>query len=273
MITRNCVLINLFAVATFHVINGQTEPVVNVQDANVKIGEDAVITCSYTLSGSTFNAAQWYNSNSDGDQLDILVNTANTNQNGRYTADTTQTGVTTLTIANTVLSDDGYYLCRIVDLATLSGKNNGNLTVQYLDTPVLKSDTLSVMINDTAKFTCTNLIGKPTSITVRWTQNDVEIDDSDGEKYPSSDSILIINKVDQMDAGSYRCVAENAAYSGEEGKHSNPLELSVGSFDPTDPNDGVNGGLIGGVVSAVSVVLVFIGIFVCQYKKIACFNK
>ncbi|XP_071957907.1 protein sax-3-like [Antedon mediterranea] len=137
-----------------------------------------------------------------------------------------QAGVTTLTIANSVLSDDGHYRCRIFDSSILSGENNGNRTVQYLETPVLKSNTLSAMINDTATFTCTKLIGEPKSITVRWTKNDATLDISDTDKYQSSDATLIINQVDEMDDGSYRCVAENAAYSGDEGKPSNPLILS-----------------------------------------------
>ncbi|XP_071957513.1 V-set and immunoglobulin domain-containing protein 1-like [Antedon mediterranea] len=229
MVICECALIFLIFQSDF--INGQN-PVVNVQDANVILGKDAVITCSYTLSGSrTFNAAQWYNSNSDGDQLDVHVNTADTNPNGRYTVNVTtttaQTGTATLTIANTVLSDDGYYLCRIVDSSIFSGENNGNLIVQYLETPVLKSDTLSAMINDTATFTCTQLIGEPTQIIVRWTKENIALDISDTDKYPSSDATLIINKVDEMDEGSYRCVAENAAYNGNEGKPSNLLELSV----------------------------------------------
>ncbi|XP_071958723.1 uncharacterized protein [Antedon mediterranea] len=89
------------------------------------------------------------------------------------------------------------------------------------------------MINDTATFTCTQLIGEPKSITVRWTKNDATLDISDIDKYPSSDATLIINQVDEMDDGSYRCVAENAAYSGDEGKPSNPLILSVALTTPS----------------------------------------
>ncbi|XP_071958621.1 neural cell adhesion molecule 1-like [Antedon mediterranea] len=211
------------------VLNGQTEPIVNVQDANFKVGENAVIICDYTLGGGTrtLQAAQWYNSTSTGDQLNLLVNSALTKPNGRYAVDTTQTGVVTLIIANTVLSDDGYYICRIVDSPDVeTGENVGKLTVQYLEEPVLNPTELSVNATETVTFTCSNLIGVPT-ITVTWIKDGNELGVFDTDKYPSSDATLTINDVDEEDEGDYQCRAENAAYSGTDGKLSNTATLSI----------------------------------------------
>ncbi|XP_071958680.1 zwei Ig domain protein zig-1-like [Antedon mediterranea] len=212
--------------------NGQTEPVVNVQNATVKLGEDSVITCEYTLSDSrTLQAAQWYNSTSIRDRLNLLVNSAETNPNGRYAVDTTHTGVATLTIANTVLSDEGYYQCRIIDSPAIeTGEDYGKLTVQYLENPVLISTGLSVNTNETVTFTCSDLIGILTPITITWIKDDVILDLSDTQKYPTSDATLTINNVNVTDKGVYRCRAENAAYSGTDRQVLFPLKYDARSI-------------------------------------------
>ncbi|XP_071959242.1 uncharacterized protein [Antedon mediterranea] len=146
---RKCVIILLvFQFCDFTIC--QTEPVVTLQDAIAELGGDAVLNCHYTLSGKRILlGVQWYRSNSAGDQLDFLVNTQIKNQHGRYTVvasrKSAQIGTATLTIANTVLSDDGYYLCRIVDTTGEPGEHSANLAVYFFNSPTVPN---SVDVND-----------------------------------------------------------------------------------------------------------------------------
>ncbi|XP_071958727.1 lachesin-like [Antedon mediterranea] len=124
------------------------------------------------------------------------------------------------------VNDAGNYLCRIVTQNVQTAEDYDELIVQYLDTPVVTPAQLSVNIGETALFSTVH-VGFPTPITITWIKDGKELDVSDIEKYPSSDATLTIKNVNEIDAGSYKCIAENAVYMGEEGKRSNTATLSI----------------------------------------------
>ncbi|XP_033122567.1 protogenin A-like [Anneissia japonica] len=157
----------------------------------------------------------------------IITNLFNKEPKGRYSI--SPDGY--LIISNVEVNDTGYYLCRV---STLSGNNaNGfsKLTVQYLDTPILEPKQEIFNENSIAKFTCTLPDGVPTPITTTWVKDGGVLNVCDTKKYPQSDTSLEISGVNEMDEGDYQCRAENAAYSGDEGKLSNKGTLLM--FRPT----------------------------------------
>ncbi|XP_033119892.1 uncharacterized protein LOC117119178 [Anneissia japonica] len=96
-----------------------------------------------------------------------------------------------------------------------------------LDTPTLAPRKAYVNETEYAIFACL-LPDVPTHIiNITWIKDGDVLDVTDTEKYPQSETTLVIRGVNKMDEGDYQCRAENAAYSGYEGKLSNTGTLSV----------------------------------------------
>ncbi|XP_033097593.1 hemicentin-1-like [Anneissia japonica] len=129
--------------------------------------------------------------------------------------------------------DSGTYRCevRIVGDALSPASGTVTITVDYLEPPGPVEPTEKyVSPKDFAIFTCPSPDGVPTPITITWIKDGGVLDVSDTEKYPQSDTILEIRKVNENDEGDYQCKAENAAFSGDEGKLSNNGTLSVANI-------------------------------------------
>ncbi|XP_071958243.1 junctional adhesion molecule B-like isoform X2 [Antedon mediterranea] len=242
---------------------------VTVDAGTAKVDEAATMTCTYTLEpNDSLLQLAWAKADDSGQAVGSALVTTGQPNNDRYSLSNDN-----LIITDVVRGDADNYRCSVSTVGGNSAENFANLTVYYLEVPDLQPVEFYATLNKTATFTCTKLEGLPTPITVTtWIKDGNPLGVSNTDKYPSSDATLTINNIVEEDEGMYQCRAENAAYSGTNGKLSNTAKLTLEPFVPTDPPESVNGGLIGGVVSAVSVVLVFIGIFVCYQKGIACFK-
>ncbi|XP_071958664.1 protein amalgam-like [Antedon mediterranea] len=205
-------------------LNAQPTSVTVMVPDTVKVAEDAIISCIYTLvTADSLLQLVWTKADQDGQQVgDTLLATGQTT-NGRYRLSNDND----LIITNVKVNDTSNYLCKITTTKENSANDHASLTVQYLNNPVLEPQELSVMVNETAMFTCSSLDGVPTPITVTWCKGDVILNTADTDKYSYSDSALIINKVNVSDEGDYQCRAENAAYRGMQGKLSNTASLKL----------------------------------------------
>ncbi|XP_033100838.1 limbic system-associated membrane protein-like [Anneissia japonica] len=127
----------------------------------------------------------------------------------------------------TCASPCGKYMAVIHAILNASHWNNAYYYITDIEKPDFKPDYQTVSEGGTAIFICTLPNGFPTPITITWIKDGSVCDVSDTEKYPQSDTIFEISSVNKTDEGRYQCRAENAEYSGDEGKLSNTGKLSV----------------------------------------------
>ncbi|XP_033100835.1 hemicentin-1-like isoform X2 [Anneissia japonica] len=200
-----------------------------VDPATAKLGEDAMMVYTFTpATGESLDYVSWFKSDAAGREGNVIITnrprSGTTELNGRYSLSDNGS----LIIRNVVVENAGYYLCR----ATTSPYGEtadgfSNLTVYYLETPMLSPTEIYVNGKKSTTFTCPFPDGVPTPITITWIKDDSVLDVSDTEKYPQSDTTLEISRVNKMDEGDYQCRAENAAYNKDEGKLSNIGTLSL----------------------------------------------
>ncbi|XP_033096372.1 carcinoembryonic antigen-related cell adhesion molecule 1-like [Anneissia japonica] len=182
-----------------------------------KVGEDALMTntclSNSTLAKKNVLHISWFKRDyGDGEtqwKITVTKISIKTEGSGRYLS---KNG--SIIISNVKVEDTGYYLCeRFYTAQRLS-----SLIVYYLKAPVLEPKEKHVNENENATFTCPLPDGVPTPITITWIKDGTVLDVSDTKKYPQSDTTLEISRVNYKDTGDYQCRAENAAYSGDEGK-------------------------------------------------------
>ncbi|XP_071955500.1 uncharacterized protein [Antedon mediterranea] len=161
--------------------------------------------------------------------LNILVANMDSNPNGRYTVNNTiqpDRGMATLTIAKTVLSDDGYYVCRINDYYFgEAGSHFGKLNVHYLTGTV----TISSTSNDTAiVVTCSGSVdGNPVPNIKLYKDGIIQ-------EQSALPLTYIISSVTENDKGIYMCEVYNTAFL----TNSSILELHKPTIETVE-NDSV----------------------------------
>ncbi|XP_071957932.1 uncharacterized protein [Antedon mediterranea] len=205
--------------------------VVTVTPAVVKESETATIECGYTNPPPALTLISWYRTDEQGEKEgNPLVSSDTTSSpNSRYSL-ISGTNRGDLRISDVVKADAGYYECNVVFAGGIIRNKVTNLTVQYLDPPSVKESSMSVLSDSTATLECTLPDGIPTEITFSWFKFDNIIDIDNSERFSGSlyNQNLTISNVMSTDEGSYRCRAENSAYSGSEGRYSSLfLDLTV----------------------------------------------
>ncbi|XP_071959085.1 uncharacterized protein [Antedon mediterranea] len=207
----------------FLVFDTCAQATVTVDAGTAKVDEAATMTCTYTLEpNDSLLQLAWAKADDSGQVVGSALVTTGQPNNDRYSLSNDN-----LIITDVVRGDADNYRCSVSTVGGNSAENFANLTVYYLEVPDLKPVELHATLNETAIFTCSELEGLPTPITITWIKVGNPLDVSNTDKYPTSDATLTINNVDETDEGMYQCRAENAAYSGIDGKLSNTATLSI----------------------------------------------
>ncbi|XP_033101096.1 hemicentin-2-like, partial [Anneissia japonica] len=205
---------------------------VSTSDQVAKEGDnEVVISCTYSNDASEILNMKWDEVNKDGAIITSGIVNDIQSVNGRY-ALRTKYGKADLVISKPIRNDNQRkFLCEI---QLFSGKyiypdHPSNLTVYYLDEPVLRSSANSVFEDQLVILNCSKPDGDPVPNYITWYKDGKALNTKDTSRFATSEDEhkIRIDPATRTDGGLYTCKAESDIFRGNDSKTSNQIDLKV----------------------------------------------